>query len=145
MRIVRFLMCVHTRPRSIYLSRHGESMYNKAGKIGGDSGLTPAGVKYSWELNSFMKKQTNPDGTPTKFKVWTSSLKRTIQTAALFEDNIQSFKSLDELNAGECEGSTYNEIKERHPQLYESRALNKYARATWTCCVCLAPLSHRRR
>lgn len=121
MRIVRFLMCVHNRPRSIYLSRHGESIFNKTGRIGGDSGLTPAGVKYSWELRAFMKNQKT-----NKLKLWTSSLQRTIQTAALFDEDLQQYKSLDELNAGECEGSTYDEIKKNHPKLYEARQQNKY-------------------
>ena len=52
----------------------------------------------------------------TDLKVWTSSMQRTIQTAALFE-NVTSFKALDEVNAGQFEGSTYEEIKDKHPQV----------------------------
>ncbi|TNN35651.1 6-phosphofructo-2-kinase/fructose-2,6-bisphosphatase [Liparis tanakae] len=44
-RIVYYLMNIHVTPRSIYLCRHGESELNLAGRIGGDSGLSPRGAK----------------------------------------------------------------------------------------------------
>eukprot|EP00035_Acanthoeca_spectabilis_P035344 m.33954 g.33954 ORF g.33954 m.33954 type:complete len:492 (+) comp7266_c0_seq2:179-1654(+) len=119
-RIIRFLMSIHPRKRSIYLTRHGESIYNKSKRLGGDSGLSTAGIRYSVALKAFMQRENVPN-----LKVWTSSLQRTIQTAALFED-VTSFKALDELNAGQFEGSTYEEIKEKYPQVNESRSLNKY-------------------
>ena len=43
-RIVYYLMNIHVTPRSIYLSRHGESELNLLGRIGGDSGLSPRGA-----------------------------------------------------------------------------------------------------
>jgi len=122
-RIVRFLMSVHNRPRSIYLSRHGESIYDKMGKVGGDSRLTESGYKYSVALKKYAEKQGFQKG----IKVWTSSLQRTIQTAALFDNaKVKTFKVLDELNAGEVDGCTYEEIKEKRPELYELRSQNKY-------------------
>lgn len=33
--------------RKIWLTRHGESEYNMAGRIGGDSGLTARGEEYA--------------------------------------------------------------------------------------------------
>ncbi|MEQ2184097.1 hypothetical protein GOODEAATRI_004456, partial [Goodea atripinnis] len=44
-RIVYYLMNIHVTPRSIYLSRHGESELNLVGRIGGDSGLSHRGAK----------------------------------------------------------------------------------------------------
>lgn len=35
-------------------------------------------------------------------------------------------QALDELNAGECEGLTYEQIGEHHPKVTECRRLNKY-------------------
>mmetsp|Transcript_29633 Transcript_29633/g.88668 ORF Transcript_29633/g.88668 Transcript_29633/m.88668 type:complete len:502 (-) Transcript_29633:107-1612(-) len=119
-RIIRFLMSLHPRRRSIYLTRHGESIFNKSKRLGGDSGLSQAGIKYSVALKAFMQRENVPN-----LKVWTSSLQRTIQTAALFE-NVTSFKALDELNAGQCEGLTYEEIKDKYPAVNESRSKNKY-------------------
>ncbi|KFO98426.1 6-phosphofructo-2-kinase/fructose-2,6-bisphosphatase, partial [Calypte anna] len=42
-RTVYYLMNIHVTPRTIYLSRHGESNLNLKGRIGGDSGLSPRG------------------------------------------------------------------------------------------------------
>ncbi|KAJ8358820.1 hypothetical protein SKAU_G00153450 [Synaphobranchus kaupii] len=44
-RIVYYLMNIHVTPRSIYLCRHGESLLNLQGRIGGDSDLSPQGRK----------------------------------------------------------------------------------------------------
>ncbi len=44
-RIVYYLMNIHVAPRSIYLSRHGESELNLLGRIGGDTGLSSQGQK----------------------------------------------------------------------------------------------------
>ncbi len=43
--------------------------------------------------------------------VWTSTLQRTMQTAALLPYNKLTWKSLDELDAGVCDGMTYDEIE----------------------------------
>lgn len=57
-RIVYYLMNIHVTPRSIYLSRHGESELNLSGRIGGDSGLSPRGHKVSglFKVQSFLRK-----------------------------------------------------------------------------------------
>ena len=115
-------MSVHIRPRSIYLTRHGESEYNKQKLIGGDSGLTPAGLEYATKLRSFVDKENLHN-----MKVWTSALKRTIQTSAHLKGQlIESFKALDEIDAGECDGISYAEIGQRFPRVTEGRAANKY-------------------
>lgn len=49
-RVVYYLMNLHIRPRSVWLSRHGESMYNLDGRIGGDSLLSPRGEMYAKKL-----------------------------------------------------------------------------------------------
>jgi 6-phosphofructo-2-kinase / fructose-2,6-biphosphatase 2 len=55
-RIAFYLMNLHLKPRSIYLSRHGESMYNVAGLIGGDSPLSKRGEKYAAALPELILK-----------------------------------------------------------------------------------------
>jgi 6-phosphofructo-2-kinase/fructose-2,6-biphosphatase 2 len=47
------------------------------------------------------------------FQVWTSTLKRTIQTAQDLPYTKLTWKSLDELDAGVCDGMTYEEIEVR--------------------------------
>ena len=57
LKVVHFVMNLHTLPRTFYLTRHGQSEYNLLGKIGGDSGLTPAGVEYARRLAIFAKEE----------------------------------------------------------------------------------------
>ena len=63
------------------------------------------------------------------FCVWTSTLKRSIQTAkAFYEDedyDCKTWKDLDEINAGNFEGSTYERMQQEHPDEYEKRAKDK--------------------
>ncbi|KAI9651148.1 6-phosphofructo-2-kinase [Ciborinia camelliae] len=63
------------------------------------------------------------------FCVWTSMLKRSIQTAEHFEADedydVKNWEMLNELNAGSFEGLTYKEIESRFPDEYEKRARDK--------------------
>ena len=57
LKVVHFVMNLHTLPRTFYLTRHGQSEYNLLGKIGGDSGLTPAGLEYARRLANFANEE----------------------------------------------------------------------------------------
>jgi broad specificity phosphatase PhoE len=48
------------------------------------------------------------------YQVWTSTLKRTMQTAQSLDYPKLTWKSLDELDAGVCDGMTYEEIEVRN-------------------------------
>ncbi len=52
----RYLSNVHVKTRSIYMTRHGESIYNTLHRIGGDSMLSPRGEVYAERLKQFMEK-----------------------------------------------------------------------------------------
>ena len=45
---------------TIYLSRHGESLNNLYGRIGGDKGLSERGQKYAKELSKFFNSLKLP-------------------------------------------------------------------------------------
>ena len=75
-RIVYYLMNVHITPRTIYLARHGESYNNVIGRLGGDSKLTARGDEFAKKLGEYVNQLKHPN-----FKVWTSWLHRTIDTA----------------------------------------------------------------
>ena len=66
----------------IYITRHGESQHNVKGLIGGDPYLSPNGVKYAQTLAQFIasEKEITRDELE-ELSVWTSTLKRTLQTA----------------------------------------------------------------
>ena len=75
-RIVYYLMNIRVVPRTLYLSRHGQSSFNSLNRLGGDSDLTVAGEDYSKRLAAYIN-----DLKIDNVFVWTSWLKRTIQTA----------------------------------------------------------------
>jgi len=84
MRIAQFLTTIHTTPHVIYLSRHGQSEYNVLGKIGGNPPLSPPGAEYAERLGAWVPQNVwrDPHGRLIKCRLWTSSLQRTILTAA---------------------------------------------------------------
>ena len=163
---VYYLLNFNLAPRQIWITRHGESIDNVNGKIGGDSELNANGHAYAKALTRFIQHEReawdvrqadkarhyathfhqgsgsttppNPDyschtdttnGTALKhFCVWTSMLKRSIQTAQYFDEeefDIKQMRMLDELNAGVMEGMTYEEIKKHKNEEYELRKDNK--------------------
>ncbi|XP_062454656.1 6-phosphofructo-2-kinase/fructose-2,6-bisphosphatase 1 isoform X4 [Rhea pennata] len=120
-RTVYYLMNIHVTPRAIYLSRHGESQLNLRGRIGGDSGLSPRGRQYATALAEFIRNQHIRD-----LKVWTSHMKRTIETAEALDVPYEQWKALNELDAGVCEEMSYEEIQARYPQEFALRDQDKY-------------------
>ncbi|KAM9828550.1 6-phosphofructo-2-kinase/fructose-2,6-bisphosphatase-like isoform X5 [Syngnathus typhle] len=120
-RIVYYLMNIHVAPRSIYLSRHGESELNLLGRIGGDSSLSARGYEYAASLKTFLQSQKIHD-----LKVWTSHMKRTIQTAHTLGVQYEKWKALNEIDAGVCEELTYEEIQERFPEEFAQRDQDKF-------------------
>lgn len=175
--VVFFLLNFNLAERQIWITRHGESVDNANGRIGGDAPLTARGEKFAktlakfmeYQKNQFRKQQlerwaqrehflnsrnnstTNSDdeaATDTKaetlkppkkkaketepeephFCVWTSMLRRSIDTAKHFDEDIFDIKEmrmLNELGAGICDGMTYPEIKIKYPQEYQARMSNK--------------------
>ncbi|NWT76086.1 F262 bisphosphatase, partial [Prunella himalayana] len=120
-KIVYYLMNIHVQPRTIYLCRHGESEYNLVGRIGGDSGLSARGKQFSQALKKFIEEQEIVD-----LKVWTSQLKRTIQTAESLGVLYEQWKILNEIDAGVCEEMTYAEIEAKYPEEFAMRDQEKY-------------------
>lgn len=156
---VTYLMNFNLAPRMIWITRHGESMDNVNGKIGGDSSLSEGGRRYGQALSKFIgeqwqlweerhaEKQANAhfpplpgDTTPPNpeytaqteqnrnFCVWTSMLKRSIETSQFFNDedyDLKQMRMLDELHAGSMEGMTYTEIRDTFAHEYELRKRDK--------------------
>ncbi|XP_065178545.1 6-phosphofructo-2-kinase/fructose-2,6-bisphosphatase 1-like [Sycon ciliatum] len=122
-RIIYFLMNVHIKPRNIFLTRHGESDMNKCGRIGGDGVLTENGIQYGIELASFIDRQK--DVMPN-LRVWTSQLRRTIQTAEKIDAPREPWTALNELDAGDCDGLTYEQIQETFPSQFALRDQDKF-------------------
>lgn len=126
-RIVYYVMNLHIKPRCIWLSRHGESEYNLTGQIGGDANLSERGWRYAKRLPDLVKKSLGDELKDTNLTVWTSTLKRTHQTASFLPyPKKLEWKALDELDAGDCDGMTYEEIEKAFPEDFKARDDDKY-------------------
>lgn len=157
--VVYYLLNFNLSPRQIWITRHGESMDNVSGKIGGDSDLTENGVRYAKALTGFIAAQRQvweeyqhkkalsthfpprpgdstppnphyggPEEGPRNFCVWSSMLKRSIQTVQYFNDDefdVKEMRMLDELHAGKMEGMTYKAIRDQFPDEYAHRKEEK--------------------
>jgi broad specificity phosphatase PhoE len=121
-RLVFFLLNVHIEPRPIWLTRHGESEYNVLGRLGGDPPLSPRGKEYAGALARSVPERSG--GVP--FAVWTSTLARTTHTAEPLGRAPRTWRALDEIDSGICDGMTYAEIAERMPVEFAARAADKF-------------------
>lgn len=103
-------------------------MYNLEGKLGGDADISTRGQAYARALPDLIRKSGVP--ADTKLTVWTSTLKRTIQTSAhvVQEMNFDrlEWKALDELDSGVCDGMTYAQIEDEYPEDFAARDEDKY-------------------
>ncbi|MDP9033757.1 MAG: 6-phosphofructo-2-kinase/fructose-2,6-bisphosphatase [Myxococcota bacterium] len=120
-RVVHFLLNLHVQPRTVWLTRHGESEFNVLGRIGGDSPLSEAGRAYARTLAHVVRERIGLD-----VAVWTSSLRRTMETADLVGLPYRAWRPLDEIDAGVCDGMTYAEIEATMPGEYTARELDKF-------------------
>ncbi|ODV84537.1 hypothetical protein CANARDRAFT_23940 [[Candida] arabinofermentans NRRL YB-2248] len=149
--IIYYFLNFNLNERMIFITRHGESIDNVAGRIGGDSKLTERGLKFSKALTKFIefKKQefrqgqldefkeklktfTNPNlaqiPEEPSFTVFTSMLQRTVQTAQFFDESeydIKELRMLDELGCGKFDSMTYQEIQSKYPDEFKARLENK--------------------
>lgn len=121
-RLVYFLMNIHPIPRPIYLTRHGESELNVLSRIGGDSGLSPTGEEFAQQLATFVERDVGQG----ELRVWTSTLRRTMETARPLHRQTIEWRALDEIDAGECDGMTYDEIRAVMPKEFEARSADKF-------------------
>uniref|UniRef100_A0A665W3Y5 6-phosphofructo-2-kinase/fructose-2,6-bisphosphatase 2 n=1 Tax=Echeneis naucrates TaxID=173247 RepID=A0A665W3Y5_ECHNA len=120
-KIVYYLMNIHVQSHSIYLCRHGESHHNVEGQIGGDAELSERGKWFAAALKEFVEEHHLSD-----LKVWTSQLRRTIQTAEELGVPYEQWKILNEIDAGVCEEMTYKTIEEKFPEEFAMRDQDKY-------------------
>jgi len=121
-RLVFFLSNLHLATRPVFLTRHGQSQFNVQGRIGGDAPLSDDGRAYAERLDRWLRQELAGHDDP---QVWTSTLVRTRQTAEPLPWGSKALKNLDEIDAGICDGFTYEEIAERWPADYLARQQDK--------------------
>jgi broad specificity phosphatase PhoE/predicted kinase len=123
-RLVSFLVNLHNGPRQIWLTRHGQAENNVVGRIGGNTHLSEYGTAYAENLKRFYDERIAPAG---NIEVWTSTLVRTHETAAILGRQTLQWRALNEIEAGSCDSLTYLEIKERYPEEWRARSRDKLA------------------
>ena len=142
---VYYLQHFNLFPRQIWFTRHGQSHDDVAGRLGGDAELTATGIQYALTLSRFVDHQRGewqkqhpiPDSDvldysynqpSSNFQVWTSTMRRSKQTAQFFQRpkyKTKQLPMLDELNAGILEGLTREEVKRFYSDWYEQRHKDK--------------------
>ena len=110
--------------RGLYLARHGQSEDNIHDRIGGDAPLTLRGREQAKAMGEHFAARRIP-------YIFTSALRRTIETAAPVADRQEDCRHIvipefNEIDAGECDGMTYEEIRLARPLEYALRAKDKY-------------------
>ncbi|HEX2678956.1 MAG TPA: 6-phosphofructo-2-kinase/fructose-2,6-bisphosphatase [Polyangiales bacterium] len=121
--LVRFLMNLRGTRKLTWLTRHGESQWNRSNLIGGDPDLSSSGQAFAERLSSYVADSEAMRG----IVVWTSSLRRTVQTAkGIGAREHVMFRELDEIHAGVCEGMSYADIRQKLPEEAVARARDKF-------------------
>nr|XP_032825518.1 6-phosphofructo-2-kinase/fructose-2,6-bisphosphatase 3-like [Petromyzon marinus] len=77
--------------------------------------------QFAKALGRYIREQGLED-----LKVWTSQLRRSIQTAEALGLPYEQWKPLNELDAGVCEDMTYDEVRDTFPDEYALRDVDKY-------------------
>lgn len=120
-KIIRLLLSIrHRKTCHLWLTRHGESQSNVDNRVGGDTHLSPRGTIFAQRLAKFLHEQEVPPR-----RVWTSSLRRTIETAAAIGMPTRRWRALDEIDAGICDGMSYDEIRATLPDEERARREDK--------------------
>ncbi len=111
--------------KNLFLIRHGETYFNLQNRIGGNSSLTENGKIQAEAMARFFQKKKIP-------YIFTSQKKRTIQTAVPIKELQENctmipLEEFNEIDSGVCECMSYEEIREKIPQVYMTRKKNKYS------------------
>jgi 6-phosphofructo-2-kinase len=122
--VVYYLLNFNLSPRQIWITRHGESIDNQLGRIGGNSELSENGHRYAKALTRFIDEQRRkwedyqeqkartshfpplpgdstppnpaygPRDRPRHFCVWSSMMVRAIQTVQYFNEDDYDLKQM---------------------------------------------------
>ncbi len=92
------------------------------GRVGGDSELSTRGKEFALELAEYFNALNIKN-----LLVWTSFMRRAIQTARHINGTHERWKTLNELEVGICDGLTYDDIRQKYPDDFKARDLDKYS------------------
>lgn len=142
--VVEYMLGFNLSERQLWISCGGESLDDAVGRIGRCSDLSDDGIQYAVALARLIQEQrgvwdqkrmgsthtttpvtaSNSTRRAKGFCIWSSMMPQTTQTAAMFPNEQYAkteVKLLDDLNAGDMAGLTFEEIAEKHPSVYAAR------------------------
>ncbi|RSH84266.1 uncharacterized protein EHS24_005780 [Apiotrichum porosum] len=133
-----FLMNIHTKPRTIFFARSGQSLIEHSYKA--DSDLSPAGWEYAERLKAAVaarrkklreeRKERGEVVNDLPLAVWTSSRRRAHHTAWPFVHagyKVVQKPIMGEINPGVWDGLSSQEAMERYPDEWERFLADPYA------------------
>lgn len=117
-------LVVTTWVKKLYLVRHGQTEFNREGRIGGDPLLSEKGRSQAASLARHM------ENVPIEY-IFTSTKRRSLETARFLISSrpnarVYSLAEFDEINAGVCENMCYDEIRQRMPEVTRDRHADKF-------------------
>ncbi|POR36841.1 Uncharacterized protein TPAR_02975 [Tolypocladium paradoxum] len=136
-RVVEYLLNFNLSQRQVWLSCNGQSIDDSAGRIGRNSDLSAQGTQFARALVTFINQQrqhwesqrgNHSRGSKSPFSIWTSMMPQAIQTAGEFSDSEYTktqVRMLNDMNAGNMAGLTFDEIAARYPEEFASRSRDK--------------------
>lgn len=104
---------------NLYITRHGETKWNTEGRLQGwlNSPLTEKGIRQGQQLHQAVKMYDIQ-------KIYSSPSERALKTAisakGKLDVEIELMDELKEMNMGQWEGKTLEQIKEREPENFEN-------------------------
>ena len=127
-RIVFFLLNLHIKSRHIYFTRGGTSREEDSYKS--DASLSEQGEDYAKKMTDTLMghreaerqaliKRGGPDAPLKTMTVWTSTRRRTVETAQfLYEKGfrVRQRSQMSQLNPGVCEKKSERRIREEYPE-----------------------------
>jgi len=127
-RIVFYLMNLHIKARQTFFARAGTSSQSDLYKA--DAGLSEEGRVYAKKMTDVLLKYREDEraasianggsDAPLKpLKVWTSTRKRTVETADYLKElgyTVRQRSQMSQLNPGICENFSERKMREEYPE-----------------------------
>jgi probable phosphoglycerate mutase len=113
-----------------FIARHGETVFNAAGRIQGDEGHTPltrAGFAQAEEMGEALRRRLGPK---PPLALWSSPSGRALQTLAVIAEHLEldwhaarTDARLCEIGMGEWSGAYYRDIVAEGGPVYDAETL----------------------
>ena len=137
-RIVFYLLNLHIKSRHTYFARAGVTLEEESFKA--DASLSPQGVDYAKKMTETLSRHREEEmkaikekgGPETQLKpliIWTSTRRRTVETATFFASRgyqVRQRPQMSALNPGVCEKKSEKRIRADYPDEVEKHELDPY-------------------